>query len=298
MVSPLSQLLSNHMKSLRRPVIWVPLSVSVLLCLAFWQYYRQSDQLATPLDTDASDADASTQLKPDTVRQFLESSRAASPGSRTSPTTVQELDPTLPSDPKLIQPTNQSNAQTLDPDGSSVSTPTTNDPFANYRDEYQFSSGSNAALEAIAASPLPNAQTNTQSVTPSQFNFDTLSRTDSALPNALRRQEEAREQTREQTREESLEQATQSNNSPQLSNPVTGLNQTGALQRTSIVTPYTRTAPETSLQPSPLPNTTRYLAPADTLSPASAPIPNAPSVLYTPPTFSQPDQGRPINPRQ
>ncbi len=298
MASFSSKSLPHSIKSLQRPVVWVPFSVSFLLCLALWQYYRPSSQADALFGNDSSEADSSAQLKPDNLRQLLESSRGASLTGRTNPTTIQEIDSTLPSDLKLIQPASQSNTGQLDQNSSSVDTAAAaSDPFANYRDEYQFSSGSSAALETTAGSVVLN-----EGATPSKFNFETAPRTGSALFETLRRQAEAREKTREETREETLEQAAQPPNSPQPIPNTTAPNQSGSLQ-TSPPPGAIRyqTAPAqlpsrpslTNLQISQPPSPA-----ASTLSPASAPTPNAPSVLYTPPTFRQPDQGRPIDPRQ
>lgn len=304
-----TKLLSNCLKSLQKPVVWLPLGIFILLCLALWQYYRQTTPAANPFATEPSATNSSALTKTDTVELLLEGSKAGSTGvgstrangsQGTNPAMLGEGDPELPSDLRLTRPTDQPNAQSpnaqsLDQDSGSIENPSVDDPFASYRAEYQFSADSNAATET-ANTPLPSEQS--RSIAPSSVNFDSrtsgsaTAATSSALFEALSRQDAAREtQARESQARESQARGSQIGEQtyrpPTVPNPpdATAPDQFNTSSNSFSNSPYAPVVSEIPVPPFPT-----------TPTPSTAPI--APSVLYTPPTFSQPDQGRPVNPRQ
>ncbi len=327
MTNPLlTKSLSKHLKRLNQPVVWVPLSVFVLICLGIWQYYarqpggpgrgsgRELGQLEPSSAGDSLETGSPALSEIDTLELLLESSRGAANPAATN----QQIATDLPSDLALATPTGQSST------GPSSQPSDQSDPFAAYRAEYQFQSGSSAAI-AGPTQPATSAS--------GRVNFGAglvnpaAPSTNSALSEALKRQQATREQSREQgsSQTENLNRVTPSQldvrSGPDGTN-IAGDRAATELNRSAdrisnplgspTTAPYTSTTPgmsppvgTTGYQRSttvPLPSST---LPAQnlnsTFTPSSlpaAPAANTPSILYTPPAFTQPDQGRPINPRQ
>ena len=324
----LTKSLSKRLPPLNKPIVWVPLSILALLSLFVWLYTRaggsQQDGLSrSALSPDSEPAKGSPALSEiDTLELLPESSRGS--GGATRPTAAdRQLSPDLPADLALTTPKGTAAAASNQPSGST-------DPFANYRAEYQFQSGSNAAANPFSSDPADDSS--------SRFSFGTglvnpaAHSTNSALSEALKRQQAAREQVEGQTGQSSaqsggLGEATPGQSSSRSgfgsatgdrANSATERNQPASIPGNPTSNPYALPYTSTTPAMSPPVGTTGYQRPApvppsDSTFPASQPLqrgptstplpsapnsPNSPGVLYTPPTFAQPDQGRPINPRQ
>ncbi len=325
--------LHERLQLLIRPIVWVPSSVFTVLCLGIWQYYAQQPseigQLEPSSVGDPSETDSSALSEIDTLELLLESSRGVANPTATDRQTAAGL----PSDLALTAPTGQAITQPFSQSSDQ------SDPFAAYRSQYQFQSGSNAKI----TDPISGIQ-------PASGGFDfgtglvnpTAPNTNSALSDALKRQQAASGQNGERNGRQSSGQTEDSGEvSPNQLNPQsgdrtnpTGSRTTNAAERNQPVSsldhrvgdPTTAPYTSTNLNMSPPVGTTGYqlpntvplpntalptTQPSGNLSPTSiplsppaalavpaAPATNAPGVLYTPPTFTQPDQGRPINPRQ
>ncbi len=300
----LTRSLPKRLQLLSKPMVWVPSIVFVFLCLGLWQYYAQQSsksgrglgQIEPAAVSDSPKTNSPALSEIDTLELLLESSRGVANPAATDGKTASEL----PSDLALTTPTGQSTGEPFNQPSDQT------DPFAAYRSEYQFQSGSKDAIADPSVQPATSAS--------GRVNFGaglvnpTAPNANSALSEALKRQQATQAQSDSQTEDPGAATPNRPNTQ---SNP-NSINTRGS--RTTA--PYTSATPNMSPPVGttgyqlpntvPLPNSTLpTIQPSRNLSPTSAPAPlspaarvNTPNVLYTPPTFTQPDQGQPISPRQ
>ena len=323
----LVQNLSTRLRPLRKPAVWAPLTICALLGIFSWEVYNNPDWFNRAPKTDLT---AGSELTPeeqarlseiDTIDTLLESTQATGD---------------LPSSAELADSTGneQSILEIPDPQADD-SLASKADPFATYRADYEFPSARQNGTSGLSSSLSAGSAGNSSSLsgnTGAASAPATLS--ESELSKALARQQSLRgteansrsdqgptpQTSTAQSATDSIGTGSGNSFEPASALPVESI--PGSFLRTTsemsppvgttgYTQPSTTNLPAFNIDP---PQPTRnplnavpaapigQVAPAPAAQPPAAAIPGstvAPSgTVYTPPSFTQPDQGRPINPRR
>lgn len=313
---PFLRYLPARLKPLSSPAVWAPLAIFTLVSAFIWEYHSNPDLFnrqpigsLTP-DSNLTPEEEARLSEVDNLDVLLDGSRV--PGNTEAVTG--QITPVPLEDGAEAS----SNQPLADQDN----------PFAVYEAEYQFPGAANpgAAITPQATTnsiSTPNASRSNNGGSGNQFNFGngllnpTAPSSNSALSEALNRQNAVREAAGESSQTPS---ATSSGQQPS-SRPASGTATSPAAVPSSgtISVPFIRTTPEMSPpvggtgytppatsnlpafnlpQQQPTTNPYNLPSPASSAAPVTPTVPPAAGTAYTPPTFTQPDQGRAINPRR
>lgn len=312
---PFLRYLPARLKPLSSPAVWAPLAIFTLVSAFMWEYHSNPDLFnrqpigrLTP-DSNLTPEEEARLSEVDNLDVLLDGSRVP---SNTETVTGQITPVPL-----------EANAEA----GSNQPLSDQDNPFAQYEAEYQFPGAANpgtAITPQAATNSISASNANLSNGSPGgQFNFGngllnpTAPSSNSALSEALNRQNAVREAADEGSQTPS---ATSAGQQPS-SQPASGTVPTPAAVPSSgtISVPFIRTTPEmsppvggTGYQPPAtsslpafnLPPQQPTANPYNLPTPTSSAVPTAPVVqppagtAFTPPTFTQPDQGRAINPRR
>ena len=318
--------LSTRIRPLRKPAVWAPLTICALLGIFSWEVYNNPDWFNRAPKTDlvsGSDLTPGEQAKLaeiDTIDSLLDSTRATGD---------------LPPLTKLAESASSEQGILAIPDPQADNSLAGKaDPFATYRADYEFPSAQSGLSGTSSSLSVGNAGSFGGAASDSSGNGRTASApvtlSESELSKAVARQQSARGSDTGSPAARS-EQAQSSSVDSIGAGSSNGFEPASAPPIESIPGSFLRTTPEMSppigttgyTQPSTTnlpafnidpPQPTRnplnlapvapigQVAPAPANQPSAAAVPGstvAPSgTIYTPPSFTQPDQGRPINPRR